>query len=187
MKLTRTMALGAVGLGLLAVPFSGTALATPASSPPRPIAVTAMCPPLQASTRPAPVASATPVPVKRIELPPTSYFVACCGTVAGYGKVPGLRAVVRWAACPRQNLVFDMPAGGRIITEVRGPRLIVHEPVVYRGGIYTVTSVHGTRFTLDFHGKPFVNHGAAIRDGRALILRAPVALVVCSPRPLKSK
>ena len=190
MKLTRIAACGAAMLSLLAIPT--TALA---SSPPRPIAVKGMCSPLRAYPKPAPVDSAAPVRTKVVKVPPTSYLVravACCGVVVQYGQVPAHRSVVLQPFCPRQTLVFTMPSGGRAITEVRGPRLSVHDAVRYRGRVYTVASVWGHRFTLDYLGKPFVNRGAAIYDGKAVLLRGAV-IVVCTavprpaPRPVPSK
>lgn len=59
MKLKRVAALGAVVLGLLAVPT--TAMASTGGPPPGPVAVKAICPPLRLHPWPAPAATLTPV------------------------------------------------------------------------------------------------------------------------------
>jgi hypothetical protein len=177
MKLTRFAALGVLtlGVGLMAAP--ATAMASTGSSPPRPVPVTEVavslrCPPPFA-VRPYPVV-VRPVPA------PGAWIIACCGIVRYRGPVKVHRGWVAVRACPAPSLVFDMPAGGSVLTEVRGPRLFVHEAIFYRGTIYTVASVNGGQFRLDVRGKPFVNGGAAIHDGQAVVLRALTAAVFVS-------
>lgn len=165
MKLKRVTALGAVVAGLLSVPT--TALASAGGPPPPrpvPVAVRLICPPLRLAPRP-PAVTLTPVN----KLPGKAFPV----------KVFPVRAF-----CGPQGLVFDMPAGGRTLTEVRGPRLSVHEMIFYRGTSYTVAFVQGSRFTLDLRGKPWVNRGPAIRDGRAFVVRG-IVVEVCALRPPK--
>ncbi|HEX6522372.1 MAG TPA: hypothetical protein VF070_20545 [Streptosporangiaceae bacterium] len=187
MKLMRVTALGAAVLGLLAVPT--TALASPASSPPRPVAVAYPCLPLRllppiASSVPA----ATVMPVKTPRRLPSRR-----GGNSRRGPKPVERSEalarretppVFRVTCAARVLVFDMPAGGRLGTEVRGPRLHVHDAVFYRGRVYTVMAVAGSRFALDYRGKPFVNGRSAIHDGRAVMLGV-VSVVICRPAPPK--
>lgn len=184
MKLKRVAAFGATALGLLAVP--ATAMASAGGPPPRPVAVKVVCPPFRPPPRPVPIATLTPVrpaPAKVVPVKAPAVFrvFACCGK----GVVEHVSGTSLRAVCAPQSVLFDMPAGGRTLTELRGPRLRVHELIVYRRGIYSVASVRGANFTLDLRGKPFVNRGPAIRDGRALILRNAVVVEFWVPRPPK--
>ncbi len=116
-------------------------------------------------------------------------IAALGATVLGLLAVPfsGPAAMASTASSPATPVpvkVICPPAGGRVLTEVHGPRLRAHEVIYYRGGIYTVASARGNWFTLDYRGKPFVNHGAAIRDGRALVLRGGV-VITWRPAPRK--
>ena len=167
MKLKRVTALGAVMAGLLSVPTTAMA-SVGGPPPPRPIpvavAVRLICPPLRLVPR---LPAATLTPVKKLP-----------------GKAFPVKVFPWRAFCAPQGLVFDMPAGGRTLTEVRGPRLSVHEMIFYRGTSYTVAFVQGSRFTLDLRGKPWVNRGPAIREGRAFVVRG-IALELCAPRPPK--
>lgn len=181
MKLKRVTALGAVVLGLLAVP--ATALASPASSPPRPVAVAYPCLPLRhlpPDVSPAPAVTVVPGKTAPVNV---TRIVGCCGPL-GYARLKQSKLPVFRVACAARVLVFDMPAGGRLITEVRGPRLHVHDAVFYRGRVYTVTAVVGSRFALDYRGKPFVNGEYAIHDGKAVVLGA-LSVVICRPAPPK--
>jgi hypothetical protein len=173
MKLTRFAALAVLTLGVGLVAAPATAMASTGSSPPRPVPVTAVlrCPPVPIRAHSV---VAQPIPVSGVPI------IACCGVVRYRGPVKVYRGWVAVRACPAPSLVFDMPAGGSVLTEVRGPRLFVHEAIFYRGTIYTVASVHGGQFRLDVRGKPFVNGGAAIHDGRAVVLRALTAAVFVS-------
>ncbi|MBV9450839.1 MAG: hypothetical protein JO345_33610 [Streptosporangiaceae bacterium] len=176
MKLKRVTALGAVVLGLLAVPT--TALASPASSTPGPVTVVASCPPFRPLPLAAPVPAVTVVPGKTASVNATP-IAGCCGPVV-YARPKQSEPPVYRVTCAARVLVFDMRAGGRLITEVRGPRLHVHDVVFYRGRLYTVAVVAGSRFALDYRGKPFVNGGSAIYDGRATVLGV-VSAVICRP------
>jgi hypothetical protein len=179
MKLKRIAALSAVVFGLLAVP--ATAMASTSGGPIVAVAVELRCPlphllPPGATgavtivPSSAVPSSAVPSPAASISaVPATGVRIVCCGLVK-----PGNRPYVR--ACPPLTLVFDMRAGSSTITEVHGPRLFVHEPILYRGGFYTIRSVRGDKFTLDFRGRLFVNHGPAIHDGRAVVVRGEVFL-----------
>lgn len=95
---------------------------------------------------------------------------------------PVARFVV-YAGCAAQVVVFDAAADGSVFTEVRGPRLVGHETIFYRGRIYQVASVSGKRFTLNYRGMPYRNEGPAIRDGRAVVL--PYFIVRIAPAPCK--
>jgi hypothetical protein len=193
MKLNRTTALGAVAasalaLGLLAVPATamastgGTPAATVAGTGPVPVKV--RCPPPVLRLAPAPTTVALsilrtrPVPVSG------SATIVCCASVPGAMPMPvkpGGKPIVR--ACSLRPLIFDLAAGASVATEVSGPRLSVHEVVFYRGNIYTVRSAWGDKFTLDFRGRLFVNHGPAVHDGHALAIRGGVFIVVGVPKP----
>jgi hypothetical protein len=183
MKLTRIVALGAVSLGLLAVPATamastGGALAGTGKGP---VPVKVACPPVHrllpaSSPVPAPVQLtpvAQPVPVSG------SVTIICCAPRPGAVAIPvkpGGRPIA-WA-CSVRPLVFDLAAGASVATEVHGPRLSVHELVFYRGGIYIVRSAWSDKFTLQFRGQLFVNRGPAIHDGRALAIHGGGVFIV---------
>jgi hypothetical protein len=199
MKLTRVAACGAAMLSLLAIP--GTAMASSPRPPASPVLVSIACPPFRLppppSGKPVPVpaytysvSAASGVPVKVARL------TGCCGPIV-YAMRPATqkvyaRSLAAWKVyvkspaarirCLAQAVVFNMPAGSRFITEVRGPRLEAHQAILYRGRLYTVASVWGSRFTLDYQGKPFVNHGSAIHDGKAAVL-GRVFVINCRPVP----
>jgi len=191
MKLNRITVLGAVAvsalaLGLLAVPTTamastgGTAAGTVVSSGPVPVKVRCPPPVLHLTSAPgaAPVAtwivrttSAAPVP--------RSVRIICCASIPGAVPVavkPGGKPILR--VCSLPSLVFDLASGASVATEVRGPRLSVHEVVFYRGNVYIVRSAWGDKFTLDFRGRLFVNHGPAVHDGHALAIRGGVFFAV---------
>lgn len=171
MKLTRIVALGVMALGLLTVAPVAVAPVTALASTPGP---------------PVPF----PIPGKCQVPPPRSLAMAGSGTFA-VAPVPGpvviCCAVVKRVhgpvrhplACQGRRLVFDMPAFGRDAHEVIGPRLRGHELIFFRGRIYEVASVHGRTFTMDTRGRPFVNRGPRIHDGKALVLA--LVRVICPP------
>jgi hypothetical protein len=173
MKPTRIAALSVVVSGLLAVP--ATAMASTSGSPAVPaisVTVAVRCLPRPVPQAKGAVGAVTIVPSPAVYVSARPGFpirVFCCGLVHP-GAIPAFRA------CPLLTLVFDMRAGSSTITEVRGPRLSVHEAIYYRGGVYSVRSVRGDTFTVDFRGRLFVNHGAAIHDARAIVLRGAVFL-----------
>jgi hypothetical protein len=146
----RTAALAALVLGLVPALVLGaspaTAMASARGSVPGPTSVRTKCPTI--ATRP--------------DLPPP-----CCGPVDGPKAVVAKTAV----ACGAPVLVFDMHVGSSTATEVRGQRLRAGNELLFRGRIYVVKSVRSDHFTLDLRGKLFVNHGRAIHNGIATVLR----------------
>jgi len=110
-----------------------------------------------------------PFPVPRqVSVAPAS--VVAASVVPKPAKGQPVARVVVFAGCAAQVVVFDAAADGSVFTEVRGPRLADHEPILYRGRIYQVASVSGKHFTLDYRGRPYHNDGPAIHDGRAVVL-----------------
>ena len=73
--------------------------------------------------------------------------------------------------CPSGVLRFDMAAGGSTLTEVSGPTLAPAQEFSYDGSTYTIMSVNpgANSFTVFRDGFLFVNNGAAITNGIALM------------------
>ena len=73
--------------------------------------------------------------------------------------------------CPPEVLRFDMAAGGGTLTEVSGPTLAPAQEFSYHDSTYTIMSVNpgANSFTVFRDGFLFVNKGAAITSGTALM------------------
>jgi hypothetical protein len=98
-----------------------------------------------------------PTIVTRPDIPPP-----CCGPILG-AKTARM--------CQPQTVVFNMRSGSSTATEVRGQRPRVGNALLFRGKLYAVRSVWSDHFNLNLRGKLVVNHGRAIHDGVAVVLR----------------
>jgi hypothetical protein len=197
----------AIGLGLLAV-VPGVAMASTAGSRPPAVQVRCSAKGVKPGAKPGP-AVVRPACCAAKTLGHKGGHVStfgCCALLIQSGRPPGGKATltpvakpvpIRVAACGGQKMTFDLPAYSSTATEVRGPRLTVHELVIYRQRVFLISSVHGRSFTLAelFTGlkksaRPvrivqlpvFTNGANAITDGHAVVLRASLALVVAIKR-----
>jgi hypothetical protein len=150
----RIAALTALAITLLAVPATAAMASTSGSGPgyakPRPVQL--VCPRVHRVHRgyvirhhkriPARIRIACPIPVKPLP-----------------------------RGCLPRVLRFDMAAGGSTLTEVSGPTLAPAQEFSYHGSTYTIMSVNpgANSFTVFRDGFLFVNKGAAITSGTALM------------------
>lgn len=196
----RTIAASAAVAFALAAAVPGVAMASTAGPASRPAPV--RCPPKVVHDGGGPVTRAACCAVKVVKKSGGTVTVTrsgCCASmvVVGPASVTPSRQVPVPGCAPRP-MTFDLPAFATTATEVSGPRLTVHELVLYKHRIFLVRSVHGRSFTVALLSapvrvqvprhknpvtiriqlKPFRNGATAITDGHAVVLRGPVAIVL---------